>query len=76
MLDAQLLDEAGWEDSGRESASEDGGELGVESTDSHVFELEIRRQDRVGGRPGERNKSGYPVPDAGYGLSHTFSHPT
>lgn len=59
MLDAELLDESGWEDSGRESASEDGGELGVESTDTHVFKLEIRRQDRVGRRPGKRNKSGY-----------------
>lgn len=57
MLDAELLDESGWEDSRRESASEDGGELGVESTDTHVFELEIRRQDRVGRRPSKRNKS-------------------
>lgn len=47
MLDAKLLDEAGWEDARRERATEDGRELRVESSDAHVLELKVGREDRV-----------------------------
>ena len=47
MRDTKLVDEARWEDTRGESATEDRAELRVETTDAHVLELEVRCEDRV-----------------------------
>ena len=59
VLDTELLDEAGREDTRGERSSEDRRELGVESSDTHVLELEIRGQDRI--RRSPTSNSSVPV---------------
>jgi hypothetical protein len=51
VLDAKLLNESRREDPRSERPSENGTELRVESSDSHVFELEVRLEDGVWRRP-------------------------
>jgi len=47
MLNTKLLDETRREDPRSERSSEDGRELGIQSSDSHVLELEVGLEDSV-----------------------------
>lgn len=47
MLDPQFIDQPGREDTTSESTTEDGGELRVQTTDTHVLELEVGSQDSI-----------------------------
>lgn len=51
MRDTQFLDKTWRKDSGSKCSSEDCGEFIVETTDSHIFELEVWRDDRGRRRP-------------------------
>jgi len=51
MLDAKLVDQTGWEHSRGEGTSEDGTELGIQTSDSHVLELEVWCQNGIRGGP-------------------------
>lgn len=66
MLDTELLDETGREDTGSESATEDGRELGVKSSDTHVFELEVGSENGIGRGP-ESKRAGQPQRKKGRG---------
>jgi hypothetical protein len=58
VLDAKLLDEARREDTGGERATENGRELGIETSDSHVLELEVGGEDGVWWSPAkERHRN-------------------
>jgi len=52
MLNTKLLDQPRREDPRRERSSEDGRELRIQSSDSHVLELEVGLKDGVGRGPG------------------------
>lgn len=49
--DSKLFDQAWREDSTGESSSENCLELGVQTTDTHVLELEVGGDDRLSRRP-------------------------
>ena len=51
MLYTQLLNQNWREDTRSESAAEDGRKFGIEATNAHVLELEVRLDDRIGGWP-------------------------
>ena len=51
MLYTELVHQTRWEHSRRKGTSEDGTELCIQAPDSHVFELEIGREDGVRGSP-------------------------
>jgi hypothetical protein len=48
VLNTEFLDETGRKDSTGECSSEDGGELGIETSNTHIFELEVWGEDRIG----------------------------
>jgi len=50
MLNTKLLYKPGWENAGSKGSSEDGAELGIQTTNAHVFELEAGLDDGIGGR--------------------------
>jgi hypothetical protein len=41
MLNAEFLHQTWWENTRRECTSENLTELGVQTTDTHIFELEV-----------------------------------
>lgn len=47
VLDTEFLDESWRKDTGCERTTEDGTELGVETSDAHILELEVRCENRI-----------------------------
>lgn len=47
MLDTKFLDESRGKDSGGECTTEDGTELGVKTSNTHILELKVRGEDRI-----------------------------
>jgi hypothetical protein len=47
VLNAEFLYHYGRENTRRKGTTEDIAEFGVESTDTHIFELEVRRKDCI-----------------------------
>ena len=49
MLNAEFLNKTWREDTRGECTTEDRAELGIQTADTHVFELEVGRDNGVGG---------------------------
>ena len=51
VLNTELVDQTGWEHSRREGASENGTELCIQTSDSHILELEVGCKNGIWGSP-------------------------
>ena len=51
MLNTKLVDQTGWEHSRSEGTSENSTELGIQTSDSHVLELEVGCENGIRGGP-------------------------